>query len=494
MSNVIELTKEDIKRKVEPFIYSRLIERGYAQKYIASRDLLTANRFDLGLKLAYLSYKNVLPELATEIYHHDIRSQTLGKYQEYGNDEKSSFEIYLEHFDKTFNDIKNNGFDENKSLIPLSSKGSILNGAHRLASAIFLGLDVACVQTELDEICPDYKYFLDRNVPEDILDIGALLFGDYAENSYLAFLWPSGRQNYNHTELLFTDVVYKKTIKLNSNGAFNLLVELYKHMDWVGATNSNFSGAHKKLMECFTDFDEFTIILFQCDSLEKVQQLKKRVRDINKIGFSSVHITDTKEEVNRISRLIFNKNALHFLNYAEPYKFKSTTKMVQSLFVLGKEILKKLVLDGSMTLSVYGLREARDIDYFSEQSNITYEGEFDFEAHDSQLKFHKIEKHELIYNPKYYFEYLGVRFVSFKQTFEFKKNRNEIKDKNDCQMMALLIDKNSFRYVYANLKQKIFYKKLIIKSRLKEAAFVFLRVTGTYESTRTLYRKLKGRS
>jgi hypothetical protein len=87
-----------------------------------------------------------------------------------------------------------------------------------------------------------------------------------------------------------------------------------------------------------------------------------------------------------------------------------------------------------------------------------------------------------------------VRFVSFKQTFEFKKNRNEIKDKNDCQMMALLIDKNSFRYVYANLKQKIFYKKLIIKSRLKEAAFVFLRVTGTYESTRTLYRKLKGRS
>ena len=493
MRNVLFLTKEVIKDKVEPFIYTKLTDSQYQKKSIPSSQLLTYNRFDLGLKLAYLSYKNLLPELATEIYKHDIRSQTLGKFEEYGNEEKSSFEVYVDHFNKTFNDIDENGFDENKTLIPLSVKGSILNGAHRVASAIFLGKDVVCVQTDLDEISPDYQYFIDRNVPEHILDIGAVCFCDYAKSTYLAFLWPSGRDNYDQTESLFPNVVYKKNITLNSNGGLNLLIELYKHMDWVGSAENNFPGAHQKLMECFTDFSAFTIILFQCESLEKVQEIKKQVRDINKIGFSSVHITDTIQEVSRISRLVFNQNGLHFLNYAMPYKFTTSVQMVESLFPLGKDLLKNLVLDGSMTLSIYGLRSARDIDYLSDKVIFVPKGNFELEPHDSQLEFHKVEKHELIYNPKYHFEYLGVKFISFKQTYQFKKNRNEVKDKNDCKMMTSLIEKNSFRFFVASFKQKIFYRKLVVKSRFRGFVFTILKITGTYELIRSMYRKLKGR-
>lgn len=487
------LETEKLEGRVEAFIEVRLKQPCYEVFTQDAVKLLTYNRFDLGLKLAYLAYKEILPELATEIYNQDIRSQTLGKFEEYGNEEKSSFEVYLDHFDKTFNNIKKNGFDESKTLIPLSHKGCMLNGAHRISSAIFLDKTVACVKTELDEISPNYQYFIDRNVPKDILDIGAISFCDYAENVYLAFLWPSGRQNYNQTEFLFPNVVYKKNIKLKANGALNLLIELYKHMDWLGSAENDFLGAHQKLMECFTDFEGFTIILFQCATLEKVQEIKKQVWDINKIGFSSVHITDTKEEVNRISRLVFNQNGLHFLNYAQPYKFNSTMLMVESLRPLGKDQLYHLVLDGSMTLSVYGLREARDIDYFSDKAIFFPKGNFELEPHDSQIEFHKVQKQALIYDPKYYFEYLGVKFVSFKQTYQFKQNRNEIKDKNDCQMMTALIEKNSFSYFIANFKQKIFYKKLIIKSRFRSLVFKVLKVTGSYELIRKMYCKLKGR-
>jgi hypothetical protein len=493
MSGVLFLSKEDIKEKVEPFIHARLTTFQYELNSIPSFQLLTYNRFDLGLKLAYLSYKDVLPELATEIYHHDIRSQTLGKFEEYGNEEKSSFDIYIEHFEKTFIDIKQNGFDENKTLVPLSFRNTILNGAHRVASAIFLNKDVTCVNTELDEIYPNYQYFIDRKVPEDILDIGAIKFCEYAENTYLAFLWPSGRENYNLTENLFSNIVYKKKIKLNSRGGLNLLIELYKHMDWVGTNKNNFPGAHQKLMECFTDFEEFTVILFQSESLEKVQEIKKRARDINQIGFSSVHITDTLEEVNRISRLIFNRNGLHFLNYGKPYKLKSTLSMVQCLHSLKADLLSRTVLDGSMTLSIYGIREARDIDYFSENVLPTNSCRFELESHDSQLIYHGLDKSELIHNPKYSFEYLGIKFVSFNQTFKFKKARNEEKDMNDCQMMISLIDNNGLKFFYSSLKQNFFYKKLVIKNRLQNFIFLILKNTGTYEMVRGLYRKLRGR-
>lgn len=485
---------EMLEGRVESFIKVNLKQPCYEVFTQAAVKLLTHNRFDLGLKLAYLSHKNLLPELAAEIYNHDIRSQTLGRFEEYGNEEKSSFDVYVDHFDKTFNDIEKNGFDDNKTILPLSKNGSILNGAHRLASAAFLNKTVVCVQTELEDISPNYQYFVARNVPEHILDISAIAFGDYAENIYLAFLWPSGRKNYNKTESFFSNIIYKRKIKLNPNGGLNLLIELYKHMDWVGSIDNKFPGAHQKLIECFTDFDEFTIILFQCETLEKVQELKRRVRDINNIGFSSVHITDTIEEVNRISRLVFNQNGLHFLNYARPYKLKSSIQMLEALRSLDKNLFKNLVLDGSMTLSIYGLRTAKDIDYLSDRVIDLPKINFELEPHDSQLKYHKISKKELIYNPNYYFEYLGVKFTSFEQAYQFKRNRNEIKDKNDCQMMASLIEKNKFKFFLASFKQDCNYKKLVAKSRSRSFFVKFLKKVGAYDLIRSIYNNLNGKT
>ncbi|NAW61825.1 hypothetical protein CAG58_07565, partial [Vibrio sp. V31_P5A7T61] len=390
-----------------------------------------------------------------------------------------------------FNDIKNNGFDEKKSLLPLSKNGYILNGAHRAASAIFLGEEVACVKTELDDVSPNYQYFIERNVPEEILDIGAINFCEYAENTYLAFLWPSGRKNYNSTIKLFDNVVYNKNIRLNSQGGLNLLIELYKHMNWVGKSEDNFPGAHKKLLECFTDFDSFSVILFQSESLEKVQEIKKQVRDINKIGFSSIHITDTIEEVQRVAHLIFNDNGLHFLNYANPYKFKSTLDIIKSLHTNDVKRLNNMVLDGSTTLAVYGLREARDIDYLSTDSLLLSNKDVEIEPHDNQLIYHKVEKNELIYNPRYHFKYLGIKFVSFNQMYIFKNNRNENKDINDCDIMKSFVEKSSCKYFLAKSRQFMFYKKIVMKSKLRTALFSLLKITNTYDIVRNIYRKLK---
>jgi len=492
MTEAFFISKEIIKDKIEPFIYAELNCEKYAAVAMDARHLLTANRFDLGLKLAYLSYRDVLPTLARAIYKNDIRSQTLGRFEEYGNVEKSSFNDYIDHFDTTFNDISENGFDERKTLVPLSSSGSIMNGAHRVSSAIFLGKDIVCLKTDLDDVSPNYQYFIDRKVPEEILDIGAVSFCDYAHNTYIAFLWPSGRHNIKQTELLFPNVVYKKNITLNSNGGLNLLIELYKHMDWIGTKDRDFPGARQKLMECFTDFDAFTVILFQCESLERVQEIKKQVRDINNIGFSSVHITDTEEEVRRISRLVFNKNGLHFLNFAQPYRFQSSIKMLESLLALESNSLSKLVLGGGMTLSIYGLREASDIDYYSDEVINLSRNVFEMDPHDSQLKYHKVSKQELIYNPAYHFEFLGVKFVSFKQTYKFKKDRNETKDINDCKIMKSLVENHNLRLRLALFKQKIFYRNLILKRRLRIIFITTLKIFGIYEVIKKAYHKFKG--
>jgi hypothetical protein len=492
MTPFVESSKDQLEGKVDKFLTERLDKTSFRIVTEEASKFLTPNRFDLGFKLAYLYLKVKNPSLALEIYEHDIRAQTLGQFKEKGNEEKNTFQIYVDHFAKTFNSIEERGFDHSKSLIPISRDVTILNGAHRVASAIYLNIPVTCVLTELDDISPDYQYFLDRNVPEHIMDIAAKTICEYADDLYLAFLWPSGRHNYGKAESFFDGVVYKKSISLNSNGALNLLVELYKHMDWVGSASDNFPGVHQKLVECFTDLKSFTVILFKSDSLETVQEIKKRVRSLNDIGFSSIHITDTKEEVVRISKLIFNKNGCHFLNFAKPHKFASTIQMIDSVIdVTDPTERNNLILDGSMSLSVYGLRKALDVDYLAINSKKFKNDLFSMEAHDSFGHLHKVEKRDLIYNPKYFFEYLGLKFVSYEQTHIFKKNRGEEKDINDIAIMSAFIGGDAFGLFLSKSKQYLFYKKLLFTRRFRELLFAILKITKTYKVMRKIYRRLK---
>ncbi|MVD29517.1 hypothetical protein D6U23_20130, partial [Vibrio cholerae] len=100
----------------------------------------------------------------------------------------------------------------------------------------------------------------------------------------------------------------------------------------------------------------------------------------------------------RMARMIFNDNSIHFLNYAYPNKYKSTHEKLAEfkkhidVNCIGSD---DIILDSGMVLSIYGLREASDIDYLSIKSLSEYKNE-GLECHDKELEYHDEEKNELI--------------------------------------------------------------------------------------------------
>ena len=182
-----------LKNLLESHLYDDLKSESYIKKTIPAIKLLTFNRFDIAFKLLYLEMQKFDVEFSKNIYKEHIRAFSLGKFTEPGNDDKDSFEKFIDEFDKTFENIKANGFDSFKSLIPLSKNASIANGAHRVASAIYLNKTVDCVQIETNDHIYDYKFFHSRNVSDEILDAVAAKFVDYAQNVHIAFLWPTAR-------------------------------------------------------------------------------------------------------------------------------------------------------------------------------------------------------------------------------------------------------------------------------------------------------------
>ena len=493
MSKLIEkfVVLSDIESRIEPFLYKELSEEKYLIKEVDSIDLLTWNRLDLAFKLFYLDMKRDNKKLAEEVYHFDIKSQTLGSFSEHGNRDKITFDKYIQDFNSIYSSIRSKGFLSIKSLLPLSGNKTIRNGAHRLASAIQLKKEVVCVEISSSDFIVDYNYYFDRDVPQNIIEMCVNKFIEYSNNVYLAFLWPSGRKMVDDSLSLFPNIVYSKEIQLTSKGGYNLLSELYKHMDWIGDEENNYSGLNQKLVECFTDFDKFTVIAFQEESLDKVQDIKTKVRDINGIGFSSIHITDTKEESVRISQLIFNKNGLHFLNYSNPYRYSNYYKELDKLLSSFNGNIKKkdFIIDSSSVLTVYGIRKNHDIDLLFSDKNKSIP-DLNIVSHDSELIFHKKTKTELLYDQRNFFIFLDYKYISFNQLYRMKKNRNESKDINDSLSMDAFVEDNSLQLFCTSVRQRLLYLKIKLRHDYYHYRVIIAKRIGLYKVLKRAYHKL----
>lgn len=488
-----QLKKTYLNNLIETDVFESLDSDSFAIQVSKPYELLKWNRLITAFDIFYLNHKDKNHKLAHQVYFERVRSATFDTFEEPGNVDKNSYEAYCQEFDSIYDSINKHGFDKDKSLLPLARNGSILNGSHRLASSIVSDKKVHSVKLEKDYMIDDYKVLLQRNVPIDIIELSVCEFIKYSKNVYLAFLWPSSNKHLDSTAERFDKILYSKELELSTNGAFNLLTELYKHMDWSGNENNSYQGINQKLVECFPSFEKFTVIAFQANSIEDVRMIKDEVRDICKIGYSSIHITDTQEEAIRISQLIFNSNGIHFLNYAKPYSYISIHKKIEELKLLVSQqteyLLDDFVVDGSSTLCLYGLRESDDLDFLYSYSDDIQINQF--HSHDECLEYHKESKEDLIYNPSFYFSYLGLKFVSFEQTYKFKKERDEEKDKNDCSIMDAYLENNNLRLFIFRTKQLLFYKKIILERRTREISFVVLRKVGLYNIIRSVYRRLK---
>lgn len=494
MSSSTKLFKlEEVGNLLEPFIFEQLNEDEYKVDSLPSYKLLTWNRLIVAFDLFYLDMVNKNKALAEKVYFERVRATSLGGFSEFGREEdKNGINSYLDEFSLTFNSIRDNGFDERKSLVPLAQDGSILNGSHRTACAIFLNKNVSCLFTRKNRAVDDYQAFFMRKVPPYILDLVVNTFIQYSNNTYVAFLWPSGVGLKKKARSEFSNIVYEKDVKFTPKGAFNLLVELYKHMEWVGSAEKGFLGVRQKMLECFPSFEPVKVIVFQSNSLAQVQEIKEKVRALYNIGYSSIHITDTKKEAIETGRLIFNENGLHLLNYGDPYKYFSEYRKLDKFkkFLLRSRLdVSSVLVDGSFTLSLYGLRKSQDIDYLTSDDVIVDENEL-YERHDDQLIFHGVSKSDLLTDPAYYFYFDDLKFVSFAQLYKMKLNRGEKKDGHDCQIMESLLVEDHFKKFAARAKQHLFYFRIKAIYTSRRLLMVSLKQVGLYSSARWLYRAL----
>jgi len=479
----------NIKSLIEEFYINDDFDFEQKIQWYNSWDLLSVNRFDIAFKIFYLNYKDRCPGLSEKLYKTHIYAITNGTFEEFGNSDKDSFKSFISEFNRIFSSLKNNQFDTTISLIPITKDGGVLlNGAHRIAAAINLGIKVPTIKIEHKNPNYNLNFFKTRGLSNFNIELALFEYLKYKKNIFIACIWPVAQKKRNQIFQTIGEknILYTKNVNFSPQGGQNLISILYEGHSWLGSIEEGYKGAISKYAETFTASGEVTFIFFEENNLNDVLNLKSSIRSELKLGKHSIHINDTYDELIDLSKYILNENSIYFLNNFKPLNIKSKYSLLKKY---RKKILSMrynpndFVVVGSYPLNMFGIIESNDLDYLSKDDIIIDDDEIG--SHNKIVDYYQKSVNDLIYNPQNFFYYKGLKFLSLDRVMNFKEKRGELKDKI---IVAKFLRKDKTLINYFN---KLLYLIQLLKYKSISLIIKYSKPLGLYNFFKMIYKKFK---
>lgn len=453
------MTQEQFQ-KLDKCYFDFDINSNCEEETVDARKLICPQRFDLYANLLYIDHKvkGVKDEYALSVYKERTRTITGFKMSEAQNSRKNSFEDFLAVFDELIDDIRNGKYDTERTLIPVDKNYVLMDGAHRVSCAAYFGKEIKILRFVDYESPHMSSDFLRKNIiPEKTLDAMALESCRWHDNLFMLIFWPKSFLQPETLDRAYryvcekSVVVYQKEYNMSYSAIRNLMIQMYGHMDWVGSIENDFAATYTKADEVWDGNGKCSFILIQAPSCDFVLKMKSEIREMFGIGLASIHTTDNIRETKIVANAIYNPNSMFFLHHAKPTKFKKSYRMTEEykkILIDNHCDLDKYIIDTSMVLSIFGLREASDLYYYTiDKKRHDFFKVPNIEEHDdSQKDYYDISIVDLIESPFNYFVFNELKFVNLDRLLDFKNRRYEanhdIKDKHDMMLIRHLRDKS----------------------------------------------------
>ncbi|MGI6200343.1 MAG: hypothetical protein ACOYJA_06210 [Christensenellales bacterium] len=149
---------------------------------VAPGTLLSPLRLDLGAKLYYIRCRvqGRPMSLARDLYDAHIQAFQDGIVVEPGQRDKVGLEAYRRRFDQLIDSFAADDFDPERAYLPVDGRGMILDGAHRLACAVYFDQPVRVMRLPQVQGHPfGYWFFRSRGLDQERLRAMAAALAAY---------------------------------------------------------------------------------------------------------------------------------------------------------------------------------------------------------------------------------------------------------------------------------------------------------------------------
>jgi len=488
--------KQNLIRKVNAQLIHHLkFEEEQEIELLDFNRLANPARFDVIIKYLYAKAYRCGYDLkfATNAYREHLKAW--GGFVENDLTGKDSFEKYLIAFNQLLDSVAADGFDREKSYLPVGEGGIVIDGAHRSAACLAYQSDPTVVKFEHAEAIYDSKFFKKLGVSQKYLDAAAIEYAKLNTNTYMVCLFPIGGHKRAQVENVLDEygvIVYDQKIPLFNFGPVNAIAQMYKGEHWLGGRDKGWPGALEHAKNKFTSNNPLLVYLFECPDILLVKEVKAKIRALFSVGNNSVHINDSHEETVRLAEQFFNENTIHLFNHGDLSK-RNRVFELHELFK--KDITKKaydkemFCIDSSSVLSLYGLRESNDYDYLVYKDEKQIFSDPLINNHNHEIRHYGEGLRDLIFDPSCYLYYDGIKYSSLNTVLKMKNNRAEEKDLKDIELVRSLIQNVSEPVPWKPLQGKI---KIITPGKLMRIvvscipSFILPFATFTFRKLRSI--------
>ncbi len=345
--------------------------------WVDPKTLLHPERLDIAAKAFYANTLLGRPTHCSLVdaelcYLKHIQFRTGG--QEPGDAlRKGSLESFKLQFIELIDAMRRDGFRE-EFAIPVAKKtGLILNGAHRLAAALCLGIKRVPVvyNTELEGLTWNTRWFMMQGFTP--LEIDALTRTWVAlkqEQAGCIILWPTLQPYWPAIEKSIqakTPIVYQRTISLDTKTFPELVRDIYA-TDWGPVPGENIENK----IQLFSRYPtQLKFLVVGQNKVGDLKNLKQEIRDawhhiIPSDKFASLHTTDSVRETAYIADVFLNRANLAALKYRAQGIRPEFLNWLSSYFQKLNELqidAEKCCIVGSGVLEAHGIRHATDVDF-----------------------------------------------------------------------------------------------------------------------------------
>lgn len=472
-------------------IESRLFSFLQDQQTITEVDavsLITPNRFDILIKLAYLHYKDKSPEYANFLYDQHIICFGAGTYSEPEKSHKNSLDAFLSDFNDIERDIAANGFQPDLSLIPLARDGSILNGAHRVAAAIFHNKKINVVKLDVPPSDFSLNFFVKNCIHWSVVSSALELLSEYNKNIRVAIIWPKAK---NLIQYRPENIYAEKTINLSLKEMCGFIRQVYVGEQWLGKPGNDYSGAQNKALNCFSEGEKLRVIVFEKQPDQDLLITKEDFRAIAKLGKHSLHISDNVTDTMQVVNFVFNENSLEFLKIEDSSYDSHKDQTLNNFYnrVTQSNLnISDILVDSGTALEVYGIRTANDLDVISSHSKHDISN-LGLGWHNEEYDRLQLPPLEYLSNPAHFLWYNRIKVMAINTIRNFKSYRAEEKDMLDVALIDNIHSPSRWKIMIIKFRQKKVFLKRRAISALKRQIVNILKTLRLFEKAKAILSK-----
>ena len=450
---------------VSPYRFDVLIKTVYAYFYIHYE------RIPYIVSRAYIEHLRIWNNFKEYCYHIDSQWYDAS----INCQDKANISDFIKSFHDTIDSMRQDGFIYGKSRIPVQyDSGLLLNGAHRIASAIASRKTVMIeyVVDKYRSVEWDYNYFITRKFPTH-LQHTIVYYWMYIQwklklpiKISIVCIFEDDIDNYENTKRYIKShcakdkqIIYEHSISLTKEGMKVFLLHIYGYQQWLNLKQ-------QEMMHKFKTNLKTVRFIFALGNDWKNCKYNLRAMYNSSPFKSSLHIPDTSFENKILAEMILNDNSVLYMNFGETSSLcANISRTIATVYDISYQegmpgiypIYNDIMVDSGMAMSLMNIRKGTDIDMlFLNKTYHTLIGKHEnwsFEPHhwSSWGRFHLVAgvfKEDIFFDMANFGNCFGLKFVSESQLLKYKIMRNEPqKDIVDVQHILKIQNERHKRFL-----------------------------------------------